>query len=456
MNYKELKFVAGSGKLLHIETFGCQMNVVDSELVISIMKESGYGYTTIQKEADIILLNTCSIRDNAEQRIWSRLRELGALKRKKRTLLVGIIGCMAERLKDSLLENGTVDIVVGPDGYRTLPKLVEAAKGGDRGVNVQLSSEETYGEISPVRLDENGISAFVAIMRGCNNMCAYCVVPYTRGGERSRDPYTIIDEVKELIDNGYKEVTLLGQNVNSYSWNHEGEIVTFPKLMTMVADLSPLLRVRFATPHPKDLSDELIEVIAKYPNICKSIHLPVQSGSNIMLESMNRKYNIDWYKGRVAAIRKSIPDCAITTDIIAGFCEESESDHNDTLEIMRHVGYEFAYMFKYSDRPGTKAHRTMNDNVPEEVKVARLTEIVNLQNKLSLESNQRDIGKTFEVLVEGSSKRDKNENYGRTSQNKVVVFPKEETKVGDYVMVKVESCSSATLKGIICDNKSFC
>lgn len=449
MNYKELKFVADSGKLLHIETFGCQMNVVDSELVISVMKESGYGYTTVQKDADVILLNTCSIRDNAEQRIWSRLRELGALKRKKRTLLIGIIGCMAERLKDSLLENGTVDIVVGPDGYRTLPELVEAAKVGSRGVNVQLSSEETYGEISPVRLDENGISAFVAIMRGCNNMCAYCVVPYTRGRERSRDPYTIIGEVKELIDNGYKEVILLGQNVNSYNWSEGEESVTFPKLMRMVADLSPQLRVRFATPHPKDLSDELIDVIAEYPNVCKSIHLPVQSGSDVMLQSMNRKYNIDWYKGRVAAIRKSIPDCAITTDIIAGFCEESESDHADTLAIMRHVGYEFAYMFKYSDRPGTKAHRTMSDNISEEVKVARLTEIVNLQNELSLESNRRDIGKTFEVLVEGSSKRDKNENYGRTSQNKVVVFPKLDTKAGDYVDVVVESCSSATLRGVI-------
>ncbi|MFI3314636.1 MAG: tRNA (N6-isopentenyl adenosine(37)-C2)-methylthiotransferase MiaB [Rikenellaceae bacterium] len=449
MRFKELKLITESNQKLHIETFGCQMNVVDSELVVSIMKDHGFGYTEVQKDADVILLNTCSIRDNAEQKIWSRLRELGALKRKKRHLLIGIIGCMAERLKDSLLENKTVDIVVGPDGYRTLPELIKAASGGDRGVNVVLSGEETYGEISPVRLDKSGISAFVAIMRGCNNMCTYCVVPYTRGRERSRNPITIVNEVRELVEDGYKEVTLLGQNVNSYNWEMDGQIVSFPELIRMVAKISPQLRVRFATSHPKDLSDELIDVIATYSNVCKSIHLPVQSGSDMMLQKMNRKYNIEWYRQRIRAIKASIEDCAITTDIIAGFCGESEQDHQDTLAIMREVGYDFAFMFKYSDRPGTKAHRTMEDDVDEKVKVARLTEIVNLQNSLSLESNKRDIGKVFEVLVEGSSKRNSEENFGRTSQNKVVVFPKLHSQPGDYVNVKIEECSSATLKGVI-------
>lgn len=448
MNYKDLKLAVDSKKL-HIETFGCQMNVVDSELVVSIMKDHGYGYTDVMKEADIILLNTCSIRDNAEQRIWARLRELKALKNKKKGTLIGIIGCMAERLKDKLLDDKTVDIVVGPDGYRTIPQLIKAATCGERGVNVLLSGEETYGEISPVRLDNSGISAYVAIMRGCNNMCAYCVVPYTRGAERSRNPYTILDEVQELLDSGYKEVTLLGQNVNSYSWSDEKGDVTFPNLMRKVAALSPQLRVRFATSHPKDLSDDLIAAIVENPNICRSVHLPVQSGSDVMLDKMNRKYNREWYMGRMNAIKAALPDCAITTDIIAGFCGESEEDHQATLSLMREVGYEYAFMFKYSDRPGTKAHRTMSDDVSEEVKVARLTEIVNLQNELSKASNLRDVGKVFEVLVEGSSKRNKEENFGRTSQNKVVIFPKEDTKVGDYVIVKVESCSSATLKGKI-------
>ncbi|MFI3321163.1 MAG: tRNA (N6-isopentenyl adenosine(37)-C2)-methylthiotransferase MiaB [Rikenellaceae bacterium] len=447
MKLKDLKLAAEAGKKLHIETFGCQMNIVDSELVVSIMKEHGYGYTEQMKEADIILLNTCSIRDNAEQKIWARLRELGALKRKKRGTLVGVIGCMAERLKDKLLENGTVDIVVGPDGYRSIPELVRAAGVGDKGVNVLLSGEETYGEISPVRLDKGGISAYVAIMRGCNNMCSYCVVPYTRGRERSRNPYTILDEVREMLKDGYKEVTLLGQNVNSYDWEDEQGKVSFPELMRRVAALSPELRVRFATSHPKDLSDELIEVIATNPNICRSVHLPVQSGSDKMLETMNRKYNREWYMGRMRAIKNVIPDCAITTDIIAGFCGETEDDHKATLSLMEEVGYEFAFMFKYSDRPGTKAHRTMEDNVEESVKVARLTEIVNLQNRLSHESNLRDIGSTFEVLVEGSSKRNVEENFGRTSQNKVVVFAKGDTKPGDYVNVVIESCSSATLRG---------
>lgn len=450
MKFSDLKLITDKQKKVHIETYGCQMNIVDSELVVSIMKDQGYGLSDSAEDADIILINTCSIRDNAEQRIWGRLNELKGMKRKRRGIIVGVIGCMAERLKDQLLESGkTVDIVVGPDAYRSLPQLVEAASVGSRGVNVQLSGEETYGEISPVRLDENGISAYVAIMRGCNNMCSYCVVPYTRGKERSRNPHTILDEVRELISDGYREVVLLGQNVNSYYWDDELGKVSFPKLMEQVAALSPNLRVRFSTSHPKDLSDELIEVVAAHPNICKSIHLPVQSGSSRILEMMNRKYDRAWYLSRIDAIRKLIPECSITTDIIAGFCSETEEDHEQTISLMKEVGYEFAYMFKYSDRPGTKAHRTMPDDVSEQDKTRRLTEIVALQGELSMASNQKDIGKTFEVLVEGVSKRNENEMHGHTSQNKVVVFPAENCKKGDYVMVKINECTRATLKGVI-------
>lgn len=446
---KDLRPIVDNGLKVYIETYGCQMNVNDSEVVVSIMRDNGYGYTSEIKEADIILINTCSIRDNAEQRVWGRLKEVSSYKKRKPSLIIGIIGCMAERLKDELIESSrSVDLVIGPDSYRSLPSLVAQAQGGVKGVNVLLSREETYAEVSPVRLDKNGVSGFVSIMRGCNNMCTYCVVPYTRGAERSRDPKSILREVGELLEAGYKEVTLLGQNVNSYGWSKEGEdSVDFPTLMEQVAGLSPQLRVRFATSHPKDLSDKLLEVMVKYPNICRSIHLPAQSGSSIMLERMNRKYNRQWYLERIASIKRHLPDCSISTDIIAGFCGESEQDHNDTISLMEEVGYEFSYMFKYSERPNTKAARTMKDDIPEDVKTMRLTQIIDLQNRLSLQSNEKDVGKVFEVLVEGQSKRNKDDLFGRNSQNKVIIFPSSGQKAGDYVNVKVLSCSSATLIG---------
>lgn len=446
MNIKNLRPAIGSGRKLYIETYGCQMNVGDSEIVVSIMQAEGYSYTDDIAQADIILVNTCSIRDNAEQRIWGRLSEFKRYKRAKKELLVGVIGCMAERLKEQLLEKQqVVDIVAGPDSYRDLPALVREASGGGKGVNVMLSSEETYAEISPVRLDKNGVSAFIAIMRGCNNFCTYCVVPYTRGRERSRDPQTIVREARELFEAGYREVTLLGQNVNSYKW--EDGTTRFPQLIKMVADIDPRLRVRFATPHPKDIGDDLLKVMAATPNICRSIHLPAQSGSTRMLGLMNRRYTREWYLDRVAAIRRYLPDCAITTDLIAGFCGETDADHQDTLSLMREVGYEFAYMFKYSERPGTKAAGTMDDDISEELKTARLTEIINLQNELSLASNKRDIGKRFEVLVEGVSRRSADQLHGRTSQNKVVVFDNRGQQVGDYVTTEIYDCSSATLMG---------
>lgn len=439
----------GSGQKLYIETYGCQMNVNDSEVVVSILTVEGYVHTEDIAEADVILVNTCSIRDNAEQRIWGRLSEFRQYKKKNKGLLVGVIGCMAERLKEKLIEKERlVDIVAGPDAYRDLPALIRTASDGAKAVNVELSREETYAEISPVRLDKNGVTAFVSIMRGCNNMCAYCVVPYTRGAERSRDPETIIAEVKELFADGYKEVTLLGQNVNSYSWEKDGVKVGFPSLLAMVAAIDPALRVRFSTSHPKDLSDEVICVMRDNPNICRAIHLPAQSGSTRMLELMNRKYSREWYLGRIEAIKGMLPDCAISTDLIAGFCTETEEDHADTLSLMREVGYEFAFMFKYSERPGTKAERHYKDDVPEDVKTRRLTEIINLQNELSLAGNKRDVGKVFEVLVEGVSKRSDSDMHGRTPQNKVVVFPSSGHKVGDYVRVKVTECSSATLIGV--------
>ncbi|MFI3259576.1 MAG: tRNA (N6-isopentenyl adenosine(37)-C2)-methylthiotransferase MiaB [Rikenellaceae bacterium] len=448
MNLKTntLRPLTGSGRKLFIETYGCQMNVGDSEIVVSLLQKEGYIYTNKIEEADIILINTCSIRDNAEQRIWGRLREIHHLRSKNKGLLIGVIGCMAERLNDSLLEGEyAVDIVAGPDAYRSLPQLLRGAERGAKAANTLLSIEETYAEIAPVRLDKSGVSAFVAIMRGCNNYCSYCVVPYTRGRERSRDAETIISEVRSIFENGYREVTLLGQNVNSY--NFEG--YDFPKLMAAVADISPLLRVRFATSHPKDMSDELLEVMASRPNICRAIHLPAQSGSTLMLERMNRKYSREWYLGRVEAIRRLMPDCAITTDIIAGFSGESEEEHQQTISLMKEVGYEFAYMFMYSEREGTFAHKNLADDIPEEVKKARLTEIINLQNELSAESNRRDVGREFEVLVEGESKRSDKQMFGRTSQNKVVVFDRGDAKVGDYVRVRVNSCSSATLLGEI-------
>ncbi len=439
-----LRPLQGDGRKLFIETYGCQMNVGDSEIVVSIMQDEGYFHTDSLDEADIVLINTCSIRDNAEQRIWGRLNELRRYRRRKPSLIVGVIGCMAERLKEQLIESEYgVDIVAGPDSYRDLPHLVREAEAGGKGINVMLSREETYAEVAPVRLDRNGVSAFVSIMRGCNNYCSYCVVPYTRGVERSRDPQTILSEVRTLLENGYREVTLLGQNVNSYRYGDVG----FPELIGSVADLSPLLRVRFATSHPKDMSDRLLEVMASRPNICRCIHLPAQSGSTAMLEKMNRKYTREWYLDRIAAIRRYMPDCAITTDIIAGFCGETEADHEATLSLMREVGYEFAYMFKYSERPGTFAQRHMADDVPDEVKTARLSQIIELQNELSAASNRRDVGREFEILVEGVSKRSDAQLFGRTSQNKVVVFDRGDHRIGEYVKVRVTGCSSATLLG---------
>ncbi len=436
--------LAGAGRKLFVETYGCQMNVGDTEIVVSLMQREGYIHTERAEEADVILINTCSIRDNAEQRIWGRLAEMKRLRRQKPGLVVGIIGCMAERLREQLVEGPAgVDVVAGPDAYRDLPRLVREAEAGGKGVNVLLSTEETYAEIAPVRLDRSGVSAFVAIMRGCDNYCSYCVVPYTRGRERSRPAETILAEVRSLVDNGYREVTLLGQNVNSY---RAGE-VDFPELLRRVADLSPRLRVRFATSHPKDMSDSLLEAMASRPNICRAIHLPAQSGASSMLARMNRKYTREWYLDRVAAIRRYMPDCAITTDLIAGFSGETEEEHLQTLSLMREVGYDFAYMFKYSERPGTFAQRHLPDDVADDVKSRRLQEIIALQNELGLESNRRDVGREFEVLVEGPSRRDPGQLSGRTSQNKVVVFDRGTHGVGDYVRVRVTGCTAATLLG---------
>lgn len=434
----------GAGRRLYIETYGCQMNAGDTEIVVSLMQAEGYRYTEDIRQADIILINTCSIRDNAEQRIWGRLADLRRYRRSKPGLVVGIIGCMAERLREKLLEGrDAVDLVAGPDAYRDLPRLVHEAEVGGRGANVLLSAEETYGEIAPVRLDRNGVSAFVSIMRGCDNYCSYCVVPYTRGRERSRDPETILREAESLFANGYREVTLLGQNVNSY---RAGE-VGFPELLRRVALLSPLLRVRFATSHPKDMSDALLDTMASMPNICRAIHLPAQSGSTAMLARMNRKYTREWYLDRVTAIRSRMPDCAITTDLIAGFSGETQQEHLETLSLMREVGYDFAYMFKYSERPGTFAQRHLPDDVPEEVKSRRLAEIIDLQNELSLASNRRDVGRTFEVLVEGESKKRSDQLSGRTSQNKTVVFDRGTLCPGNYVRVRITGCTAATLIG---------
>ena len=437
-----LRPLQGFGRKLFVETYGCQMNVGDTEIIISILQQHGYIHTERLDEADVVLINTCSVRDNAEQRIWGRLAEMRTLQRRKPALRIGIVGCMAERLREALLERG-VDVVAGPDSYRDLPNLLREAEAGGKGVNVMLSTEETYAEIAPVRIDRNGVSAFVSIMRGCNNFCSYCVVPYTRGRERSRDCGTILQEVRSLFENGYREVTLLGQNVNSYRF---GE-VDFPELLRRVAEVSPLLRVRFATSHPKDMSDRLLETMASMPNICRAIHLPAQSGATSMLERMNRKYTREWYLDRVAAIRRYMPDCAITTDLIAGFSGETDEEHAATLSLMREVGYDFAFMFKYSERPGTFAARNLPDDVPDEVKGRRLQEIIALQNELGLASYRRDVGKEFEVLVEGVSRRDEGQLSGRTSQNKVVVFDRRDHRAGDYVRVRITGCTAATLFG---------
>ena len=424
------------------------MNVADSEVVVAILSEAGYSPAEEISDADLILINTCSIRDNAEQRIWGRLKAISHLKKRNAGLKVGIIGCMAERIKEDFLEKEKlVDLVVGPDAYRGLPALVAEAEAGHKAVNVLLSKEETYGDIAPVRLDKNGVSSFVSIMRGCNNMCAYCVVPYVRGAERSRDPESILREVKELYEKGYREVTLLGQNVDSFNWKNADGGIGFARLLEMAAGENPLMRIRFSTSHPKDISDELLHTIARHGNICKHIHLPAQSGSTRILKLMNREYSREYYMERITAIRTIIPDCSLSTDMITGFCTESDDDHSDSLSLMEWVGFDFAYMFKYSERPGTKAARKYADDVPESIKSARLNEMIALQNRLSARSKKADVGKIFEVLIEGTSKRSADNLSGRTSQNKVVVFPGSATEKGEYVKVLIERCTSATLIG---------
>jgi tRNA-2-methylthio-N6-dimethylallyladenosine synthase len=439
-------------KRFYIESYGCQMNFSDSEIVASILNAEGFGATRNYEEADLVLINTCSIREKAEQTVRKRLTEFKKLKQNKPGVLVGVLGCMAERLKSKFLEEEQlVDIVVGPDAYRSLPALVEEAETGQKSVNVLLSRDETYADISPVRLDSNGVTAFVSIMRGCNNMCSFCVVPFTRGRERSRDAVSIVKECQDLFNKGYKEVTLLGQNVDSYYFIDEvnDTIITFAKLLEKVALISPLLRVRFSTSHPKDITDDVLHTIAKHENICKYIHLPVQTGSTRVLQLMNRTYTKEWYLAKVNRIREIIPDCGISSDVIAGFCTEAEEDHRETLQVMQYSKYDMSYMFIYSERPGTLAQRRYRDDVPEEIKKRRLTEIVGLQNRLSFESNQKDIGKTFKVLIEGNSKRSAEDWMGRNTQNKVVVFPKGNSnfKKGDYVMVKVTDSTQATLLG---------
>lgn len=440
----------GLKKKFYIESYGCQMNFADSEIVASILSQNGFGATLHYQEADLVLLNTCSIREKAEQTIRNRLHLFRQAKQTNPTLLIGVFGCMAERLKSKFLEEEKlVDLVVGPDAYRSLPGLIKDAESGQKGVNVLLSREETYADISPIRLDSNGVAAYVSIMRGCNNMCSFCVVPFTRGRERSREPFSILKECTELFRGGYREVTLLGQNVDSYYWVEKEETVTFAKLLEKVAAIDPLLRVRFSTSHPKDITDEVLHTMSIHENICRSIHLPVQSGSTRILQLMNRTYTREWYKAKIDRIRELIPDCGISSDFIAGFCSETELEHGETLSLMEYSKYDFSYMFFYSERPGTLASRRYLDDVPDEVKKRRLDEIVKLQNRLSRESNLKDIGKTFIVLIEGDSKKSKDEWKGRSSQNKVIVFSKKgaDFKKGDYARVRVNNCTGATLLG---------
>ena len=429
---------------IYIETYGCQMNFADSEVIASILQQAGYGMAAEVADADFILINTCAIRDNAEQRVRHRVRELRALQSRRPGLRVGVLGCMAERLQSRLMaEEDNVSFVCGPDAYRRLPEMLARVRRGQKAAEVELSTTETYADIEPVRLAGNGISAYISIMRGCQNYCAYCVVPYTRGRERSRDPETIVREARSLFGQGYREVTLLGQNVNSYAWGEVG----FPELMARVAEIDPLLRVRFATSHPKDLSDRLLEVMAKHGNICRCIHLPVQSGSNRMLKLMNRRYTVEWYLDRVAAIRRYLPECSITTDVIAGFSTETLEDHEATLELFRQVRYDYAYMFKYSLREGTYAWKHLADDIPEEEKTRRLNEIIALQGEIALENNRQEVGREYEVLVEGESHRSKEQLFGRNSQNKVLVFDRGDAVPGTYRRVRVESCTAATLIG---------
>ena len=435
-------------KKLLIETYGCQMNVADSEVIASVMKMAGYTVTENLDEADAVFLNTCSIRDNAEQKILNRLEYFNSYRKKKKDLIVGVVGCMAERVKDDLIEHHHVNLVAGPDAYLTLPELTAAAEAGQKAINVELSTTETYRDVIPSRICGNHISGFVSIMRGCNNFCTYCIVPYTRGRERSRDVESILNEVKDLVGKGYKEITLLGQNVNSYRFeNSDGTVTDFPTLLRTVAQAAPGVRIRFTTSHPKDMSDETLRVIAEEPNVCRHIHLPVQSGSSRILKLMNRKYTREWYLDRVAAIRRIIPDCGLSTDIFSGFHSETEEDHQMSLSLMEECAYDSAFMFKYSERPGTYASKHLPDDIPEEVKIRRLNEIIALQNRLSAEANARCVGKTYEVLVEGVSKRSRDQLFGRTEQNRVVVFDRGNHHIGDFVNVRITGSSSATLKG---------
>lgn len=447
-----------ASKLFYIESYGCQMNFNDSEVVASILAEDGFGPTRNMELADLILINTCSIREKAEDTVRKRLRIFDKLKVERKGLVVGVLGCMAERLKKKFLEEEKlVDIVVGPDAYRDLPNLVAGANDGDRGVNVLLSREETYADISPLRLGSNGVSAFISIMRGCDNMCSFCVVPFTRGRERSRNAFSVVAEAQDLVNKGYKEVTLLGQNVDSYKWENPEtkELVNFADLLEMVALVNTDLRVRFSTSHPKDITDEVLFTMKKYENICEYIHLPVQSGNSRILDKMNRTYDREWYKQKIDRIYEIMPDCAISSDIITGFCSETEEEHQETISIIEYSNYSMSYMFFYSERPGTLAARKFEDDIPLEVKKRRLTEVIRVQNAISLKHNQKDIGKVFKVLIEGDSKKSDLEFKGRNSQNKVIVFPKEDgLKAGDYTWVIVESASSATLKGHIVKNPS--
>lgn len=441
---------ADGEKKLFIETYGCQMNVADSEVIASVMQMAGYSVVDNLENADAVFMNTCSIRDNAEQKIFNRLEFFHSLRKKKKNLIVGVLGCMAERVKDNLITNYHVDLVVGPDAYLTLPDQIASVEAGEKAINVELSTTETYRDVIPSRICGNHISGFVSIMRGCNNFCTYCIVPYTRGRERSRDVDSILNEVADLIAKGYKEITLLGQNVNSYRFVKEtGEEVTFPALLRIVAESAPKVRVRFTTSHPKDMSDETLEVVASVPNVCKYVHLPVQSGSSRILKLMNRKYTREWYLDRVAAIRRIVPECGLSTDIFCGFHSETEEDHRLSLSLMEECAYDSAFMFKYSERPGTYASKHLADDISEEVKIRRLNEIIALQNRLSAESNARCIGKTYEVLVEGFSKRSKEQLVGRTEQNRVVVFDRGAYRIGDLVNVRIIEASSATLKGEI-------
>ena len=444
-------FKSTTEKKLFIETYGCQMNVADSEVVAAVMEMDGYSMTDKLEDADAVFVNTCSVRDNAEQRVIQRLEYLNAIKKKKKQgMLIGVLGCMAERAKEELLEKHHADIVVGPDAYLDLPNLVGAAEKGEKAINVVLSKTETYKDVIPLKIGGNHISGFISIMRGCDKVCTYCIVPYTRGRERSREPQSILNELRDLRDKGFKEVTLLGQNVNSYKFeNEDGSVTDFTALLEMAALEAPHMRIRFTTSYPTDMTDDTLEMIAKYDNLCKFIHLPVQSGSTKILGVMKRRYDREWYLDRIAAIKRIIPGCGLSTDIMCGYHSETEEDHQDTLSLMREVGFDSAFMFKYSERPGTYAAKKLEDNIPDETKIRRLQEIINLQNELSAESNKNDIGKTFEVLVEGFSKRSKEQLFGRSSQNKVIIFDKGNHRIGDFVKVKVTGSTSATLLGEI-------